>query len=80
MENLRAGPAKNLANSEQIKSSTDKPKKESILEHRLQQIIEKMMLLDRIFSKAKIVIESNHNKAIELLPCSTTKAPYLHNV
>ena len=35
MENLRAGPAKNLANSEQIKLSTDKPKKESILEHRL---------------------------------------------
>ncbi|XP_010656540.1 uncharacterized protein LOC100251651 isoform X1 [Vitis vinifera] len=80
MENLRVGPAENFVNSEQSKSSADKPRKEDILEHRLQQIAGKEVLLDSTFSKAKIVVESNHNKATEVLPCSAAEVPYLHNV
>lgn len=80
MENLRVGPTENFTNSEQSRSSVDKPRKEGILEHRLQQIAEKGTFLDRTFSKAKTIIESNHNKATEVLPCSAVKASYLHNV
>ena len=69
MENLRVGPA-----DEQSKSFIDKTRKEDILDHRLQQIVGKEALLDSTFSKAKIVVESSHNKAIEVSPCSTASS------
>ena len=80
MKNLWVSPAENFVNNEQSKSSADKSRKEDILEHRMQHIAGKEVLLDNTFSKAKIVVESNHNKATEVLPCSAAEVPYLHSI
>lgn len=80
MENLRVGLAENFVNNEQSKSAADNPRKEDAMEHRLHQIAGKEMLMDNAFSKARIVAESNHNNATELLPCSAAEVPYLHNI
>ena len=70
MENLRVGPVESFVRNEQSKSFVDKTRKEDILDHRMQQ----KALLDSTFSKAKIVVESNHNKAIKVSPSSAASS------
>ena len=70
MENLRVGPVESFVRNEQSKSFVDKTRKEDILDHRMQQ----KALLDSKFSKAKIVVESNHNKAIKVSPSSAASS------
>ena len=74
MENLRVGPVESFVRNEQSKSFVDKTRKEDILDHRMQQIVRKEALLDSTFSKAKIVVESNHNKAIKVSPSSAASS------
>ena len=39
-----------------------------------REIVGKEALRDSTFNKAKIVVESNHNKAIEVLSCSAASS------
>lgn len=80
MENLRVRPPEVLVNNEQNKSAGDKPRNGGILDHKQQQISGREAILDNTCSKPKMVLDANHIKPTEMLPCSYTEVPYPHNV
>ncbi|KAK9269190.1 hypothetical protein L1049_000959 [Liquidambar formosana] len=79
METLRIYPDENFVNNEKSKSPADKPKKDDILGHKQQQISGREVLLDNAYSKPKMVLDTNHIKPTEMLPCSSTEVHCLHN-
>ncbi|KAL3532237.1 hypothetical protein ACH5RR_005758 [Cinchona calisaya] len=80
IENLWVSPAEVLAISEQSKLPTDNLKREEILESRSHEVVGREAYLDTPFSKPKTILDSNHSKSKEMLPCSSNETPYMPNL
>ncbi|GAV73894.1 PB1 domain-containing protein/Pkinase_Tyr domain-containing protein [Cephalotus follicularis] len=65
--------------SEQNKSLVDRFRKEDVLDNRPHQIGGRELRLDDTLSKHQMVLDTNQNKASEVLPCTSTEVSYMHN-
>ncbi|PSS21011.1 Dual specificity protein kinase [Actinidia chinensis var. chinensis] len=79
MENLRICPPEVFGNKEQSKSPSENLRNEDILEARPQQIAGRELYVENTFSKPRIVMETNHIKANEMMS-SSNEVSYLHNL
>lgn len=75
METLRISPTEVFVNKEHTKLPVDKFKMEDSSDHKVQQVGGREVLLDNTFNK----FENNHLMPTEVLPSSSTEAPYMHN-